>query len=95
MKHETQLEYDNYIYIIFSDLALTETEDAYILDVDLPEKSPLSSSPATRFLSSGNSALDGAVVGLGVGILGSLLLNKLEKKKKCNPIGKRDTALER
>ena len=73
--------------------ALTETADAFILDVDLPEKS--SKAPTTRFLSSGNTAIDGAVVGLGVGILGSLLLNKLQDQKKCNPRGKRGTASSR
>jgi len=75
--------------------ALTVTDDAYILDVDLPDKSSQAAPSQSRFLSSGNSAVDGAVVGLGVGILGSLLLSKLQEKKRCNQIIKRDTASSR
>jgi len=73
--------------------SFTETDDAYILDVNLPKKS--AKNPTTRLLSSGNPAIDGAVVGLGVGILGSLLLSKLQDQKKCNPRGRRDTASTR
>jgi len=75
--------------------SLTETDDAYILDVDLPDKSTKYINPSTRFLSSGNPAIDGAVIGLGVGVIGSLLLAKLQEKKQCKLRGRRDTASTR
>jgi len=80
--------------------SLVETDDAYILDADLPAKDSKSvtstkTGTSTR-LFTGNSAIDGAVVGLGVGVIGSLLVGKLlEEKNKCNPRGRRDTASTR
>jgi len=69
---------------------LTETDDAYILDVDLDdnnEKNP----QQTRLLSTGNQVVDGALVGVGVGVVGSLLLGKLlEKQNGCHFRYKRD-----
>merc|ERR1739845_235301 len=46
----------------------------------------------TRLLSN-NQAVNGAVVGFGAGVIGSLIIGKLlEEKNKCNPYrGKRDT----
>ena len=42
-------------------------------------------SPQTKVLSTGNTLVDGAVVGIGVGVLGSLLVgNFLEQQKKKN-----------
>merc|ERR1719343_865176 len=75
--------------------SLKETDDAYILEVDLPEKGNKATNPSktgtsTR-LFTGNAAVDGAVVGLGVGVIGSLLVGKLlEGKNKCGNRGKRD-----
>jgi hypothetical protein len=80
--------------------ALVETDDAYILDADLPAKdnkavTSTKTGTSTR-LFTGNAAIDGAVVGLGVGVIGSLLVGKLlEEKNKCNPRGRRDTASTR
>merc|ERR1711874_438704 len=79
--------------------SLVETDDAYILEAELPKKDSKAVSAtktgkatATR-LFTGNQAIDGAVVGLGVGVIGSLLVGKLlEDKNKCNPRGRRDTA---
>jgi len=77
--------------------SLTETDDAYILDADLPDKTDKAVTPTTSTrLFTGNTAIDGAVVGLGVGVIGSLLIGKLlEEKNKCNPRGRRDTASTR
>ena len=75
--------------------SIEETDDAYILEVDLPEKGNKATNPSktgtsTR-LFTGNAAVDGAVVGLGVGVIGSLLVGKLlEGKNKCGNRGKRD-----
>jgi len=80
--------------------SLIETDDAYILEADLPEKDTKAvtgtkTGTSTR-LFTGNQAIDGAVVGLGVGVIGSLLVGKLlEEKNKCNPRGRRDTASTR
>jgi len=80
--------------------SLVETDDAYILEADLPEKDTKAATAtktgtSTR-LFTGNQAIDGAVVGLGVGVIGSLLVGKLlEEKNKCNPRGRRDTASTR
>jgi len=80
--------------------SLVETDDAYILEADLPEKdtkavTSTKTGTSTR-LFTGNTAIDGAVVGLGVGVIGSLLVGKLlEEKNKCNPRGRRDTASTR
>merc|ERR1711874_872060 len=79
--------------------SLVETDDAYILEAELPKKdskavsaTKTGTATATR-LFTGNQAIDGAVVGLGVGVIGSLLVGKLlEDKNKCNPRGRRDTA---
>jgi len=82
------------------DKSLVETDDAYILEADLPEKDTKAATAtktgtSTR-LFTGNQAIDGAVVGLGVGVIGSLLVGKLlEEKNKCNPRGRRDTASTR
>jgi len=79
---------------------VVETDDAYILEADLPEKDTKAATAtktgtSTR-LFTGNQAIDGAVVGLGVGVIGSLLVGKLlEEKNKCNPRGRRDTASTR
>merc|ERR1719431_1519678 len=78
--------------------SLKETDDAYVLDADLPDKTTKTTKgkTSTRLLSSGNTAIDGAVVGLGVGVIGSLLVGKLlEEKNKCNPRGRRDTTQTR
>lgn len=80
--------------------SLVETDDAYILDADLPAKdskavTATKTGTSTR-LFTGNTAIDGAVVGLGVGVIGSLLVGKLlEEKNKCNPRGRRATASTR
>jgi len=80
--------------------SVVETDDAYILEADLPEKDTKAATAtkagtSTR-LFTGNQAIDGAVVGLGVGVIGSLLVGKLlEEKNKCNPRGRRDTASTR
>jgi len=80
--------------------SLKETDDAYVLDAELPDKTTKTTKgkTSTRLLglSSGNTAIDGAVVGLGVGVIGSLLVGKLlEEKNKCNPRGRRDTTQTR
>merc|ERR1719410_1760582 len=70
---------------------LTETDDAYILEVDLDDdKTGAKSNPQqTRLLSTGNQVVDGARV--GVGVVGSLLLGKLlEKQNGCHYRYKRD-----
>lgn len=51
--------------------------DAVIVEVDGNESS---GAPSTRLIT-GNPALDGAVVGVGVGIIGSLLVGKLLEAK--------------
>jgi len=72
--------------------SLKETDDAYILEVDLPEKGNKATKTGTSTrLFTGNAAVDGAVVGLGVGVIGSLLVGKLlEGKNKCGNRGKRE-----
>merc|ERR1712128_258634 len=73
-----------------------ETDDAYIVEVadkDLKEadKSAKSATPQTRLLSN-NAAVNGAVVGLGVEVLGALLVGKVLDKKECPPYrGRRDS----
>merc|ERR1712126_507328 len=60
--------------------------DAVILESD-----SVSSSPTKTRIFKGNSALTGAAVGLGVGVVGTLLLGKLLEDKKCKSRGRRDT----
>ena len=49
------------------------------------QKTGAVASPQTKVLSTGNTLVDGAVVGIGVGVLGSLLVgNFLEHQKKKN-----------
>jgi len=60
--------------------------DAVILESD-----SVSSSPSKTRIFKGNPALTGAAVGLGVGVVGTLLLGKLLEDKKCNSRGRRDT----
>ena len=52
-------------------------------------------SPQTKVLSTGNTLVDGAVVGIGVGVLGSLLVGNFldhQKKKNCLYRYRRDSA---
>ena len=60
---------------------MTETEDAYILDVS-EDSDGSTSSPVKNRILTGNAVVDGAVVGLGVGVLGSLLVGKLLENKQ-------------
>ena len=49
----------------------------------------------TKVLSTGNTLVDGAVVGIGVGVLGSLLVGNFldhQKKKNCQYRYRRDSA---
>ena len=48
--------------------------------------------PQTRLLT-GNAVVDGAVVGIGVGVIGSLLVGKLldDQSKKCHYRYRRDS----
>merc|ERR1712038_505079 len=74
--------------------SLTETDDAYILDVDLDDKKAAANTQ-TRVLGTGNPLVDGAVVGIGVGVIGSLLVGSFldhQKKQKCVYRYKRDPA---
>merc|ERR1712026_263174 len=77
--------------------SLTETEDAYILDVDLDDNTETKAAnkdTQTRILATGNPLVDGAVVGIGVGVIGSLLIGGLldKKKEKCFYRYRRDSA---
>lgn len=55
-------------------------------DTSVEKKSPDSK------IFTANPAINGAVVGVGVGVLGSLLVGALlNEKKNCNPRGRRDT----
>merc|ERR1712066_664818 len=74
--------------------SLIETDDAYILDVDLDDKKAAANTQ-TRVLGTGNPLVDGAVVGIGVGVIGSLLVGSFldhQKKQKCVYRYKRDPA---
>ena len=63
-------------------LELIETDDAYIVEVDHSDKI---SSPVNNRILTGNALVDGAVVGVGVGVIGSLLVGKLlESKQQAN-----------
>merc|ERR1712025_1557818 len=80
--------------IILADDDVKETDDAYIVELDdkdlKSDKAAKSGTGQTRLLTN-NAAVNGAVVGLGVAVLGALLVGKLTEKKECPPYrGRRD-----
>jgi len=80
-----------FVVLSVQDEVVDEKAKAVVVDVGDVEKKTVD----TRLLSA-DPALNGAVVGVGVGVLGSLLVGALlNQKNNCNNRGKRDTASTR
>jgi len=80
-----------FVVLSVQDEVVDEKAKAVVVDVGDVEKKTVD----TRLLSA-DPALNGAVVGVGVGVLGSLLVGALlNQKNNCNNRGRRDTASTR
>ena len=62
---------------------------AVVLEAD--SKTTAAAAGGNTRLFTANPAVNGAVVGLGVGVIGSLLVGALLDNKDCNNRGRRDT----